>query len=145
VGLTDVYTPEINYREVFARFLSDLNIKADLNGLRGAFTPIGVGTAVMGDNVFFVGDAAGACDPLTLSGLRYGLKSGEVCAKAVQKGNVKIYKKFAGRLKTKFWFMKIFQKIFYLKSTLFLGFNVICRCFGKAVSCVFNNFFVNKK
>ncbi len=145
VGLTDVYNPEINYKKVFAEFLDELNIEADLAGLKGAFTPIGINQPIMNGNVYFVGDAVGACDPLTLSGLRYGLKSGERCAKAIGDGKTRIYVAYIKGLKFKFNFMKVLMKIFYCKPISFFGFNVFCRLFGKTVSKVFNNFFVNKK
>lgn len=145
VGLTDVYNPKINYNKVFADFLDELNIQADISELKGAFTPIGVRKPIMHGNVFFVGDAVGACDPLTLSGLRYGLKSGEMCAKAISKNKSGIYRSYARKLKTKFNLMKGLMKVFYFKPVLSFGFNVFCRLFGKTVSNIFNNFFVNKK
>ncbi|MDE6867672.1 MAG: NAD(P)/FAD-dependent oxidoreductase [Clostridia bacterium] len=145
VGLTDVYNPGINYNQVFAEFLDELDIKADLTNLKGAFTPIGVKKPIIFGNVFFVGDAVGACDPLTLSGLRYGLKSGEVCAKSIVANNSGVYLSYIKKLKFKFRLMKTLMKIFYLKPILSFGFNVFCRLFGKTVSKIFNNFFVNKK
>ena len=145
VGLTDVYNSKINYNEVFAEFLSELNIKVDATNLKGAFTPIGVNIPLIHGNVYFVGDAVGACDPMTLSGLRYGLKSGEICAKAISEGNPKIYLSYINKVKIKFNFMKALMRCFYLKTTLFFGFNVFCRLFGKTVSKIFNNYFVNKK
>lgn len=74
VGLTDVYDPAVNYTEEFQRFLDILGIEADTCRLRGAFTPIGVSDPILGEKIYYVGDAVGACDPLTLSGLRYALK-----------------------------------------------------------------------
>ena len=145
VGMTDVYKSARDYKAIFSKFLQDLNLTADIENLKSAFTPIGVRKPVINGNVFFVGDAVGACDPLTLSGLRYGLKSGEFCARAIAESKVKIYKRHIRQLKTKFTFMKGMLKVFYLKSTLFLGFNLFCRCFGKTVAKIFNNFFVNKK
>ena len=91
VGLTDVFDPEKDYGKTFAEFLSKLGADADASGLKGAFTPIGVGKAVIFSNVYFVGDAVGACDPLTLSGLRYGLASGEFCARAIAEKKPTIY------------------------------------------------------
>ncbi|MDE7082578.1 MAG: NAD(P)/FAD-dependent oxidoreductase [Clostridia bacterium] len=145
VGMTDVYKSAKDYKEIFCKFLKSLNLDADVENLKSAFTPIGIRKPVLNDNIYFVGDAVGACDPLTLSGLRYGLKSGEFCARAIADGNNKIYKRHIRKLKRKFSFMKILLKIFYLKSTLFFGFNVFCRCFGKSVAKIFNNYFVNKK
>lgn len=145
VGLTDVYDKNVNYREVFSEFLKSVGFDCELNGLKAAFTPIGARKAVIANNVNFVGDAVGACDPLTLSGLRYGLDSGENCAKAIAKNKSKIYKRYVKKLKTKFGFMRFLQKLFYLPPVRFLVFSVMCRVFGKTVSSVFNNFFVNKK
>ena len=145
VGLTDVYDGKTDYRQVFCGFLQKLNISADTKELKGAFTPIGVRKPVLFDNVYFVGDAVGACDPLTLSGLRYGLASGERCAKAIIENNSKIYCRYARNLKHRFRFMRLMQKAFYLKAIMFLTFCVCCKFFGRMVSYVFNNFFVNKK
>ena len=145
IGLTDVYNPKNNYNEIFKNFLKELNIKSDIKDLKGAFTPIGIRKPIINNNIFFIGDALGACDPLTLSGLRYGLKSGEMCAKAITKNNNKIYTKYTKKLKIKFKLMKLLLNIFYLKPTLFLIFNIGCKYFGKIISYGFNNFFVNKK
>lgn len=144
-GLTDVYNPDVNYKQIFHEFLKGLGICADESNLKGAFTPIGAGKPVLFKNVYFVGDAVGACDPMTLSGLRYGIKSGEACARAIVEGKSKIYKRHIRRLASRFRFMRLMQKVFYLKPVAFAVFNVICRFFGKFVSFVFNKFFVNKK
>ena len=144
-GLTDVYNPALNYKHIFHDYLIGLGICADETQLKGAVTPIGVGKAMLFGNVYFVGDAVGACDPMTLSGLRYGLKSGEVCARAIADNKPKIYKKYIRRLSSRFALMRLMQKVFYLKPVAFAVFNVFCRFFGKSVSYIFNKFFVNKK
>ena len=146
IGLTDVYDRDINYRTAFADYLQKLGIDADLSELKAAFEPIGVNKPVMfDDSVYFVGDALGACDPLTLSGLRYGLKSGECAAEAICKDKPRLYEKYAKKLKNKFRFMSLMQRVFYLRSTLFCVFCIGCRLFGGLISSVFNNYFVNKK
>lgn len=145
VGITDVFDGNINYKDVFKKFLSDLKIDTEIKDLKGSFTPIGIRKPIVYDNIFFVGDAVGACDPLTLSGLRYGLKSGEYCAKAIKESNNKIYIKYIRGLKIRFIFMKFLLKIFYLKVSLFCVFEIGCRFFGRLIETVFNNFFVNKK
>ena len=145
IGLTDVYDEKKNYKEIMLKFLNDLDIEVDSNNLTGAFTPIGKRKAIINDNVYFVGDAVGACDPLTLSGLRYGLVTGEECAKSIVSGNNKTYIRYINKMHIKFKFMILMQKIFYLKSTMFLIFRIGCRYFGWLISYVFNNFFVNKK
>lgn len=145
VRLTDVYNPKINYKLLFESFLNKLNISADVSGLKGAFTPMYAGKPVFFDNVFFVGDAVGACDPMTLSGLRYGLKSGEICAEAIADCKNKIYEKYIKNMRTRFAFMRALQRVFYFAPVLCLGFNVFCKFFGKTVGRIFNNFFVNKK
>lgn len=146
IGLTDVYRPDVNYRDVFSGYLKKLGINADLSDLKAAFAPIGVNKPVMFDeSVFFVGDALGACDPLTLSGLRYGLKSGELAAEAICRSEPRIFEKYAKNLKNKFRFMSLMQRVFYLRSTLFCVFCIGCRLFRPLISSAFNNFFVNKK
>ena len=145
VGLTDVYKKKRDYKKIFSDFLISQGFDGDTKNITSAFTPIGVRKPVIFNNVYFVGDAVGACDPLTLTGIRYSLQSGEYCAKAVARGNAKIYNKYVKKLKIKFFFMRIMQKIFYFAPVLCLTFNVFCTCFKKFVSRVFNNFFVNKK
>lgn len=148
VGLTDVYDPETDYRELFAGFMKKLGRSADISGLRAAFTPIGVKIPAelrRKKNVFFVGDALGACDPITLSGLRYGLKSGLAAADAVLAGKRAPYTRCVRSLRVRFALMRLLQKAFYLRPALFLTFNVGCRYFGGMIAFVFNRFFVNKK
>ena len=145
VGMTDVFVKARDYKKIFSDFLKSQGFDVDATNLTSAMTPIGVGYPIVNKNITFVGDAVGACDPLTLSGLRYGLTSGEFCAKSIASGKPKIYKRWIRKLKIKFALMKFMQKVFYLKPTLYLIFNVLCLRFGKFVSRVFNNFFVNKK
>lgn len=145
VGLTDVYTPGRDYRAVFANFLDRLELSCDLRELRAAFTPIGTGLPVMDQNVFFVGDAVGACDPLTLSGLRYSLKSGEKCAQSIRTGNPGRYRRYIRTLGIRFKMMTVLQRLFYRKPILWLTFNVGCRYFSGLMAFAFNHFFVNKK
>ena len=145
VGLTDVFDKKVNYKTIFEKFLNDNGFKEDIKDLKGAFTPIGIKKAIINDNIMFIGDAVGACDPLTLSGLRYALKTGEMAALAISQNNKKIYLKYINSLKIKFGLMKILLKIFYLKIVLFGIFEIGCRFLGKIIELVFNNFFVNKK
>ncbi|MDE5990433.1 MAG: NAD(P)/FAD-dependent oxidoreductase, partial [Clostridia bacterium] len=145
VGMTDKFVKARDYKKIFSDFSKSQGFDIDTAKLTSAMTPIGVGYPIVNKNIMFVGDAAGACDPLTLSGLRYGLTSGEYCAKSIASSKPIIYKRWIRKLKIKFAFMKFMQKVFYLKPTLGLIFNFLCRCFGKFVSRVFNNFFVNKK
>ena len=145
IGLTDVYNPKLNYNKKFTEYLRKLNIKANVKNLKGAFTPIGIRKPIINKNIFYVGDAVGACDPLTLSGLRYGLFTGKMCAKSIKKKNNRLYQRSILKLKIKFIIMKIILKIFYLKGILFLIFNIGCRFFHKLIAFIFNHFFINKK
>ena len=145
IGLTDVYDNDINYIELFKNYAKSMNIKINDKDIKGAFTPIGIRKPIINNTIFYVGDALGACDPLTLSGLRYSLKSGEICAKAIAKNNNKIYYKYVLILRIKFSIMKIILKIFYLKPVLFIIFNIGSRYFGNFIAKMFNNFFINKK
>lgn len=145
VGLTDIYDLKEDYRKIFLKFLSDNDLKCDSEHLRGAFTPIGLRTPIMNGNVYFVGDAVGACDPLTLSGLRYGLKTGEKCAESIYRKDESIYRRYITTLKVRFKLMYLLQRIFYMRFILSLVFNVGCRFFGKIIAFFFNHFFINKK
>lgn len=144
VGFTDLYNSQINYKKTFASFLQKLDLELSLKDLKGAFTPIGIKRPII-DSMFYVGDAVGACDPLTLSGVKYALKSGFYCAKSIAMQKPHIYLKFISKIKIKFYFMKILSKIFYLKAILFCIFEIGCRFFSNLISYVFNHFFVNKK
>lgn len=145
VGITDIYNPKVNYKKVVKDFLDEMNINVDIKELKGAFTPIGLRDKVIDGNIYFVGDAAGLCDPLTLSGLRYALNSGKYCASAIATNNDKVYLKYLRKIKIKFFFMIILQKIFYLRGMLFFIFDIGCLLFKRVISFVFNNFFVSKK
>ncbi|MEE0797025.1 MAG: FAD-dependent oxidoreductase [Anaerovoracaceae bacterium] len=144
-GLTDRYDPALNYNEIFRGFLSDIGVEADMADLHGAFTPMYVSDPITEDDIYYAGDAAGACDPFTLSGLRYALGSGRTCAEAVAAGKKELYRRYMKGLKRRFAFMRLLMKIFYLRPVMFCVFGIGCRFFGGLIAAVFNNFFVNKK
>ena len=144
VGITDDYREKMNYKEVFERFLNELGLKPDLSGLYAAFTPIGVRKPVIGKDIYYVGDAMGACDPFTLSGVRNGLASGEKAALSIAASNPRILKRYAFRLRIKFFFMRVLMKTFYVPWIRWLVFNVGSRFLSGAVTFFFNRF-LNKK
>lgn len=145
VGITDVYKKNINYNELLKKFIEDNNMQVDSKNIRGSFTPIGITKPIINNNIYFIGDAVGGCDPFTLSGLRYGIKTGKLCATSIKENNNKIYTKYLRVLKIKFKLMYILQRIFYFKPITFLVFNVGCTLFKPLISLCFNHFFVNKK
>lgn len=144
IGFTDIFDKRVNYKEILIDFARVHHLKVKLKDIRGAFTPIGVVKPII-ESIYYVGDAVGACDPLTLSGLRYSLKSGRVCASAIANKQDKIYLKYIKKLQIKFNIMAILQKIFYFKVIQVFVFNILCVLFKPLVSFVFNHFFVNKK
>lgn len=153
VGMTDLFKPGVNYMELFEKFMRSRGLVGENEGLedleqirkmKAAFTPIGIRKPVVGDNIYFVGDALGACDPLTLSGLRYGLKSGGAAARSILSGSPNPLKKYAFALRVKFAFMAALQRVFYIRPVQFLVFNVGCRVFGGVVRGAFNKFLVSK-
>lgn len=144
IGLTDQYNSKLNYNEIFKSFLQKLKINETITNLTGTYTPIGIRKPII-NNLFYVGDAVGACDPLTLSGVNYALLSGKYAAKSIYYQNDEYYLKFIKSLKRKFLIMKILSFFFYLKFNLFIIFNIGCKIFSKLISAVFNNFFVKKK
>lgn len=145
IGITDVYKQNTDYKKILEQFASNNNLKCNIKNIRGAFTPIGIVQPIINNNIYYVGDAVGACDPLTLSGLRYGLVSGEKCAEAIARKNAKIYTKFIKNLKFKFAITRILQIVFYFPLVQFMVFEIGCRILKKFIAFVFNNFFVNKK
>lgn len=145
VGITDIYKKNVNYNEILKNFIKDNNMQVNDKDIRGAFTPIGITLPIINNNIYFIGDAVGGCDPFTLSGLRYGITTGKLCAQAIKENNNKIYTKYLNILKIKFKLMYILQRIFYFKPISFLIFNVGCTLFKPIISACFNHFFVNKK
>ena len=144
VGMTDEYRKKEDYKAIFEKFLRDLGLKADASAIRAAFTPIGVRKPVIGNNIYFAGDAMGACDPFTLSGLRYGLESGKKAALSIAKSDPRIIRRYARTLRLKFSVSRLVMKLFYVPPVRWLVFNVGCRFLGKAVTFFFNRF-LNKK
>jgi len=145
IGFTDVFDKKADYPAIFEGFMRDNFAMVDMGKLTAAYTPYGVRKGILFGNVYYVGDAVGACDPMTLSGLRYAIRSGQYCAEAITTGKDKIYLKFLRKLKKKFGFMKLTQKIFYIPSTLFMVLVVGCKTAGKLISKAFNHYFVDKK
>ena len=158
-GITDEFRRDADYHELFARYLRATGFDPDAleaaegraaapDGkpqLHAAFTPIGLRKPVIGDCIYYAGDALGACDPFTLSGLRYGLKSGQLAAEAIAEGDHGHLKSYVRGLKAKYGFSRFLMKLFYLRPITSLVLKVGCRWFGGIVSFTFNNFFINKK
>lgn len=145
IGITDIYNPKLNYNQILKNFISSLGLECDDSNITGAFTPIGLVKPFIDGSIYYVGDAAGACDPFTLSGLRYGLKSGQSCARAVSENNPELYKKFMVSLKLRFFIMRLMQAVFYIPFVQFLFFNIGCRLLKPLISFAFNNIFVGEK
>ena len=158
-GITDEFRRDADYHELFAEYLKqtgfDLDALQAAEGraaapdgkpqLHAAFTPIGLRRPVIGGCVYYVGDALGACDPFTLSGLRYGLKSGQLAAESIADGSPKALESYVRGLKAKYGFSRFLMKLFYVRPITSLVLKVGCRWFGGIVAFTFNNFFINKK
>ncbi len=171
-GITDEFRRDADYHELFASYLKQTGFDpdalfgpagkaetpagdaaaqgsadnaADRPQLHAAFTPIGLRKPVIGGCVYYVGDALGACDPFTLSGLRYGLKSGQLAAEAIAEGGPGRLKSYVRGLKAKYGFSRFLMKLFYVRPITSLILKVGCRWFGGIIEFTFNNFFINKK
>ncbi|MBR7081763.1 MAG: NAD(P)/FAD-dependent oxidoreductase [Oscillospiraceae bacterium] len=144
VGMTDEYREAREYKKIFENFLRELGLNADTSALYSAFTPIGIRKPVIGKNIFFAGDAMGACDPFTLSGISCGLDSGEKAALSITRSDTRIIERYAHRLGVKFTFMRLLMRIFYIPCVRWLVFNVGCRFLSGVVTFFFNRF-LNKK
>ena len=149
IGLTDEFRKDANYQELFASFMKGAGYDPDAlikeGSIHAAFTPIGVKEPILNDRVYFAGDALGACDPFTLSGLRYGLKSGQTAAESIVNSDPELYRKYARGLRGRFRFSRFLMKLFYTRPVLFLVFRVGCGAFSGLIALVFNRYFVNKK
>ena len=144
VGMTDEFRGAMDYKALFRRFMAALGLEADAAGLYAAFTPIGVRKPVVGGSIYYVGDAMGACDPFTLSGVRNALVSGEKAALSIAASDPRILLGYARALRVRFFFTRALMKVFYLPWVRALVFNVGCRFFGGAVAFCFHRF-LNKK
>ena len=144
IGFTDVFIEQRNYNQLLMDFAKQQGFIVEQQDMKGCFVPIGVVKPIV-DNMYYIGDAVGACDPFTLSGLRFALRCGDIAAEAITTKNPHIYQKYIKQLSFKFKIMRLIQKVFYLPCTLFLVFNVGCKYFSKLISYVFNNIFVQKK
>lgn len=76
---------DIDLPKVFRQFLKDAGLKyADTIQLQGAIIPYDEKIRPqIRENIFLIGDAAGAIEPLTLEGIFYALQSGLDLAKAI--------------------------------------------------------------
>lgn len=144
VGMTDEYRTGEKYRQLFEAFLRDLGLEPNASDLYAAFTPIGVRKPVIGHNLYFVGDAMGACDPFTLSGVSNALASGKKAALSIARSDPRIIKRYAHALSVKFFFMRSLMKVFYVPWVRAFVFGVGCRFLGGVVTFFFNRF-LNKK
>ena len=149
IGLTDEFRRDADYQDLFASYMRGAGFDPDAllreAQVHAAFTPIGVKRPVLDGRIYYAGDALGACDPFTLSGLRYGLKSGQTAAEAILAGDPRMYEKYARGLRGRFRFSRFLMKLFYTRPAQFMVFRVGCRCFGGFIAAVFNRYFVNKK
>lgn len=87
--------------------------------IRGSFTPIGITKPIINNNIYFIGAAVGGCDPFTLSGLRYGITTGKLCATSIIEKNNRIYTKYLNIINIKFKLMYIIKRVFYLNRHYF--------------------------
>lgn len=144
IGFTDVYDKTFDYNKLLVDFAKQQGIAIEQHDIKGCFTPIGLVNPQV-NNMYYIGDAVGACDPFTLSGLRYALQCGDLVAKSITSNKPQIYRKYIKNLSFKFEILKIIQKVFYMPGILFLVFNVGCKYFSRLISYLFNCVFVQKK
>ena len=149
IGLTDEFRKDADYQQLFKSYMNGAGFDAEAllkdAQVHAAFTPIGVREPIIGGRIYFAGDALGACDPFTLSGLRYGLKSGQLAAVSIVSGNQDLYESYTRQMKARFRFSRFLMKLFYTRPVEFLVFRVGCGAFSGLISLVFNRYFVNKK
>ena len=146
IGFTDVYKKDIDYPKLLVDFAKSIGYEINKNDIKSSFVPIKINSnVIMNDNVYFVGDAVGAADPMTLAGVGYALQTGKYVAESIIKNDNSIYLKEIKKYKRKFSYLYKFMHIFYLKSTLFFILRVGTHFFGTFISYVFDNMFVNNK
>ncbi len=144
LGLTDLFSPKEDYRALFRAYVEKLGFSPDGGELKAAYCPRGIRKPVLFGNVYFIGDALGACDPLTMSGIRYGLKSAKKAAESIVRGTKTHLKAYAWTLRVRFGAMCILQRLFYTRPVCFLVFRVGCGAFGGVVDFFFQRFLNHK-
>lgn len=86
---------DVDANQKMREFCIQLGVKnMDKYPLRGAMLPFGniMACPVYGNNIYFVGDAAGLVEPLTGEGIYYALQSGQYAGESILDGGVEKYK-----------------------------------------------------
>ena len=146
IGFTDVYNKKINYPKLLTEFAKSIGYTINQKEIKSSFVPIKINkNIIMNDNIYFVGDAVGAADPMTLAGVGYALQTGKYAALSIKNNDKNIYLKEIKTYKRKFSYLYKFMHLFYLKTSLFCILRVATHFFGSFISYVFDNMFVNNK
>lgn len=86
IGIGSVEDSRTDYKGIFTDFLQRIGVRnLDHYPLKGAYVPGGgfLKQAFYGNNILFVGDAAGFADPLTGEGLYWSMYSGIQAAESI--------------------------------------------------------------
>lgn len=117
-GAVNQYKKEVDYKEILADFLLDMDVNPDEVKYVGAFLPYGeiVNQSKLPENVLLAGDSAGFADPISGEGLYMALQSGISAAQAMQSKSPKgVYLDSVKPLKRAVTDGKKAQKLFYSK------------------------------
>lgn len=146
IGFCDIYDKNFNYKKMFEEFVEKLGYKEYLNDteIRGFFVPFGIKKNKIINNIYLVGDAVGAVDPLTLAGISYALMCGEYVAKSIVNKDNTIYLDYLNKLQLKFNILALMSRILYTKIFLFLCIRVCGKVFGNIFSYILDKFVLNK-
>ncbi len=146
IGFCDIYDKNTNYKKIFEDFVEKLGYKDYLNEneTKGFFVPFGIKKNKIINNIYLVGDAVGAVDPLTLAGISYALMSGEYVAKSIINKDDDIYLKYLKKLEVKFNVLALMSILLYTKIFLFLSIRVGGKIFGGMFSYILDKFVLNK-
>lgn len=117
-GAVNQYKKEVDYKEILADFLLDMDVNPDEVKYVGAFLPYGevVNQNKLPENVMLAGDSAGFADPISSEGLYMALQLGIPAAQAMQSKSPKgVYLDSVKSLKRAVTDGKKAQKLFYSK------------------------------
>jgi Dehydrogenases (flavoproteins) len=147
IGFCDIYNNKNDYKLMLENFVKELGFEKELskNKIKGFFVPYGLKkNKIINENIYLIGDAAGAVDPLTLAGVSYALLSGKFVAKSIVNNNNKIYLKYIKKVSLKFKILKVITNVLYNPLTMFFGIRLGGHFFKNIFAYILDKFVLNK-
>jgi menaquinone-9 beta-reductase len=146
IGFSDIYDKNINYKELLKNFAKIKGYKINDKDIKGAFTPYEVNNSIiLNNNVYFVGDAAGITDPLSIEGIYYALATGKYCAMSIKNKDNNLYLKKVKPFIKRFNNAKKVMNKFYKQSFQWLIWNIVSKIFPRFIAYGFEYLMLENK